>query len=44
VGGLVPFTSDPALHAPVRSGGLAVAAGLLVCALLPFADRRGIER
>jgi energy-coupling factor transport system permease protein len=44
IGGLVPFTSDPALHAPVRPGGLAVAAGLLICALLPFADRRGIER
>lgn len=40
--GLVPFASDPALHAPVGAGSLAVAAGLLVCALLPFADRRGI--
>ncbi|MBV9607728.1 MAG: hypothetical protein JO027_21615 [Solirubrobacterales bacterium] len=44
VAGLLPFSSDPALHAPVRAGGLAVAAGLLVCALLPFADRRGIGR
>lgn len=43
VAGLVPFSSDPALHAPVLAGGVAVAAGLLVCALLPFADRRGIE-
>jgi energy-coupling factor transport system permease protein len=43
IAGLVPFASDPALHAPVGAGGLAVAAGLLVCALLPFADRRGIE-
>jgi hypothetical protein len=42
--GLEPFSSDPALHAPVSAGGLAVAAGLLMCALLPFADRRGIER
>jgi hypothetical protein len=41
---LVPFTSDPALRAPVRPGGLAVAAALLLCALLPFADRRGIKR
>lgn len=41
--GLERFSSDPALHAPVSAGGLAVAAGLLVCALLPFADRRGIE-
>ena len=42
--GLEPFSSDPALHAPVSAGGVAVAVGLLVCALLPFADRRGIER
>jgi hypothetical protein len=32
------------LRAPVGIGGLAVAAGLITCALLPFADRRGIER
>jgi energy-coupling factor transport system permease protein len=44
VAGVLPFSSDPALRAPVRLSGLAVAAGLLVCALLPFADRRGIER
>jgi energy-coupling factor transport system permease protein len=44
VAGLEPFSSDPALNVPLRGGGLAVAAGLLVCALLPFADRRGIER
>ncbi|MGN6869640.1 MAG: energy-coupling factor transporter transmembrane component T, partial [Solirubrobacteraceae bacterium] len=42
--GLERFSSDPALHVPVTAGGVAVAAGLLVCALLPFADRRGIER
>jgi hypothetical protein len=42
--GLEPFASDPALHAPVRIGGVAVATALLLCALLPFADRRGIER
>ena len=41
--GLEPFTSDPALHAPVGAGSLALGAGLLACALLPFADRRGIE-
>ena len=44
VAGLERFSADPALHAPVSAGGLAVAAGLLVAALLPFADRRGIER
>jgi energy-coupling factor transport system permease protein len=43
VAGLFPFTSDPALRAPVGVGGLAVAAGVVGCALLPFADRRGID-
>ena len=42
--GLVRFESDPALHAPVGAGGLAVALGLIAFALLPFADRRGIGR
>jgi energy-coupling factor transport system permease protein len=42
--GLVPFQAYPSLHAPVGTGELAVAAALLGCALLPFADRRGIER
>jgi energy-coupling factor transport system permease protein len=42
--GLETFSSDPVLRGPVSAGGLAVAFGLLVCALLPFADRRGIER
>lgn len=40
--GWVSFASDPALHAPIGPGTVGVAAGLLVCALLPFADRRGI--
>jgi energy-coupling factor transport system permease protein len=44
VAGLERFSADPALHAPVSAGGLAVAAGIVACALLPFADRRGIER
>jgi energy-coupling factor transport system permease protein len=42
--GLERFSSDPALHAPVSAGGVAVAAGIVACAVLPFADRRGIER
>jgi energy-coupling factor transport system permease protein len=42
--GLVPFQSSSVLHAPVGLGGLAAAAGLVACALLPFADRRGIDR
>jgi energy-coupling factor transport system permease protein len=44
ISGLERFSSDPALHAPLSAGGLAVAAAIVACALLPFADRRGIER
>jgi len=44
VANLLPFQSDPSLHAPVGAGGAAAAAALVICALLPFADRRGIER
>jgi energy-coupling factor transport system permease protein len=43
-GGLTPFTAYPALNAPADAGVIAVAAGLLICALLPFADRRGVAR
>ncbi len=42
VAGLVPFSSDPSLSAPVGIGGAAVAVAFMLCALLPFADRRGI--
>jgi energy-coupling factor transport system permease protein len=44
VGGLLPFQAYPTLRAPVSGGQLAVIAGLLAAALLPFADRMGIER
>ena len=44
VAGLAPFQSDPSLHAPVGAGTVAVAVAIVLCALLPFADRRGIER
>jgi len=44
VAGLTPFRSDPALHAPVGTGCVAAAVAIVLCALLPFADRRGIER
>ncbi|MGO9499635.1 MAG: energy-coupling factor transporter transmembrane component T family protein [Solirubrobacteraceae bacterium] len=44
IAGLVPFSSDPSLHVPVGTGQVAVAVAIVVCALLPFADRRGIER
>jgi energy-coupling factor transport system permease protein len=41
-GGLAPFTAYPGLSAPAGPPALAVAVALPVCALLPFADRRGI--
>lgn len=43
VADIVPFAAYPSLRAPVGVAGLAVAAGVIACALLPFADRRGIE-
>jgi energy-coupling factor transport system permease protein len=43
IAGLVPVRAFPSWHAPVNAGVIIVAAALLVCALLPFADRRGIE-
>jgi energy-coupling factor transport system permease protein len=43
-GGLAPFAAYPALRSPADAGVLAVSAGIVVCALLPFADRRGIGR
>jgi energy-coupling factor transport system permease protein len=41
---LAPFQAYPSLHAPVDVSQVASAAALLAIALLPFADRRGIER
>jgi N-acyl-L-homoserine lactone synthetase len=41
---LARFSAYPSLHAPVGAGAIALAAGLLSCALLPFADRRGVQR
>jgi energy-coupling factor transport system permease protein len=43
VGGLDPFRAYPTLHSPADWGVIAISLALLVCALLPFADRRGIE-
>jgi len=34
----------PSLRSPAGAGVLAVSAALVLCALAPFADRRGIER
>jgi energy-coupling factor transport system permease protein len=42
--GLVPFQAYPSLHAPVPVGGALAIVALAACALLPFAERRGIER
>jgi energy-coupling factor transport system permease protein len=42
--GLAPFQAYPSLHAPLGMSEVASAAALAALALLPFADRRGIER
>lgn len=42
--GWAPLTAYPSLHAPAGLAQLAVAVAIVVCALAPFADRRGIER
>jgi energy-coupling factor transport system permease protein len=44
VAGVAPFAAYPSLQAPVRAGEIALAATLIAVALLPFADRRGVER
>lgn len=44
IGGLVPFQAYPALRSPAGVGVLFFSAALALCALLPFADRRGIVR
>ena len=41
---LARFSAYPSLHAPVGAGTLAIAIALVACALLPFADRRGVHR
>jgi energy-coupling factor transport system permease protein len=42
--GLAPFQAYPSLHAPIGAGEIVTAAALVAVTLLPFADRRGIER
>ena len=44
VADLAPFQAYPALHASAGLSTVVVALALLACALLPFADRRGIQR
>jgi energy-coupling factor transport system permease protein len=41
---LAPFSAYPSLHAPISASTIEVSVALLACALVPFADRRGIER
>jgi energy-coupling factor transport system permease protein len=41
---LAQFSAYPSLHAPVGVGTVAIALALVACALLPFADRRGVQR
>jgi energy-coupling factor transport system permease protein len=42
--GLAPLSAYPTLHVGAGAGVLAIAGGLIACALAPFADRRGIRR
>lgn len=42
--GLEPFQAYPALHGPAGARELVPAAALLLAALAPFADRRGVGR
>jgi energy-coupling factor transport system permease protein len=42
--GVAAFTAYPSVRAPVGAGEAALAVALLVVALAPFLDRRGIER
>jgi energy-coupling factor transport system permease protein len=44
LGGLASFHAYPLLHAPVSAGTLALSLALVVVVLLPFCDRRGVER
>jgi energy-coupling factor transport system permease protein len=44
VAGLEPFHAYPTLYAPLGAPEWAFAAALLACSLLPFAERRGIDR
>jgi energy-coupling factor transport system permease protein len=42
--GVAEFAAYPRLHVPLGAAEAVLAAALVVVALLPFADRRGIER
>ena len=44
ISGVAPFTAYPALHSPAGPEVLGVSFVIAVCALAPFADRRGVGR
>jgi energy-coupling factor transport system permease protein len=44
LGAFEPFDAYPSLHAPLDGGVGVLAAALAACALLPFLDRRGVNR
>jgi energy-coupling factor transport system permease protein len=44
IAGAARFDAYPEVHAPVGAGALALCAALLLAVLLPFADRRGVDR
>jgi energy-coupling factor transport system permease protein len=44
LGGLASFRAYPLLRAPVSAATLALCLALVVVVLLPFSDRRGVER
>ena len=44
IGGLVSFQAYPTVEVPVDAGVIAVSLALPALTLLPFADRRGIEK
>jgi energy-coupling factor transport system permease protein len=40
---LAPLSAYPAFHAPAGGTQIVLAAAILICAWLPFADRRGVK-
>jgi energy-coupling factor transport system permease protein len=44
LGGLASFNAYPLVHGPMNTGTLALCLALVLVVLLPFCDRRGIER
>jgi energy-coupling factor transport system permease protein len=44
IAGTTRFDAYPEVRAPIGAGTIALCAGLFLAALLPFADRRGVDR